>query len=405
MKVLMTADAVGGVWTYALDLARGLAREGVGTVLAAMGPGLDDAKHSEAATVPGLALVETGLPLDWLAEDPATVAEAGRQVADLARVHSVDLVHLNSPALAADAAFPRPVVGLCHSCVATWWAAMRDGPLPDDFRWRTDLVRRGYAACDALIAPSRAFANATVRAYGLSTAPIVVHNGRGQAPYLSPRGRDRVGASRPGEGEAPSPDRSQPPHPTLSPSGRGFPASSWAPQCAPFVFTAGRLWDEGKAIATLDRVAARLDIPVRAAGPTRGPNGTEIRLDAIEALGSLAPDAVADAMARRPIFVSLARYEPFGLAVLEAAQAGCALVLSDIATFRELWDSAATFVAPDDEAGATDAIRRLAADYAERAERGEAARSRAARYTVDAMTAGTLGVYRRVLAERTAAAA
>ena len=40
-----------------------------------------------------------------------------------------------------------------------------------------------------------------------------------------------------------------------------------------------------------------------------------------------------------------ALYEPFGLAVLEAAQAGCALVLSDIPTFRELWDGAALFVA------------------------------------------------------------
>ncbi len=401
----MTADAVGGVWTYALDLARGLAREGVETVLAVMGPGLDDAKHREAATVPGLALVETGLQLDWLAEDAATVVEAGRQVADLSRVYGIDFVHLNSPALAADNAFPRPVVGLCHSCVATWWDAVRDEPLPEDFRWRTDLVRRGYAACDALIAPSRAFAAATATAYGLSTPPTVVWNSRGRTPNLSPGGRGRVGAGQPGEGDTPSPDKLQPPHPALSPSGRGFPVSSGMFAETGCVFTAGRLWDEGKNIAMLDRVAARLDVPVRAAGPKRGPNGTEIRLSTIEALGSLSPDAVAEMLASRPIFVSLARYEPFGLAVLEAAQTGCALVLSDIATFRELWDGAATFVAPDDEAGAADAICRLAADPMERTERGEAAHSRAARYTVDAMTAGTLDVYRRVLAGQTAVAA
>ena len=51
-------------------------------------------------------------------------------------------------------------------------------------------------------------------------------------------------------------------------------------------------------------------------------------------------------MARTAVFVSPALYEPFGLAVLEAAQAGCALVLSDIPTFRELWDGVALFVAP-----------------------------------------------------------
>jgi hypothetical protein len=38
--------------------------------------------------------------------------------------------------------------------------------------------------------------------------------------------------------------------------------------------------------------------------------------------------------------------EPFGLAVLEAAQAGCPLVLSDLPGFRELWDGAALFRRP-----------------------------------------------------------
>ena len=36
--VLMTADAVGGVWTYALDLARGLSAQGVQVSLALLGP-------------------------------------------------------------------------------------------------------------------------------------------------------------------------------------------------------------------------------------------------------------------------------------------------------------------------------------------------------------------------------
>ena len=56
----------------------------------------------------------------------------------------------------------------------------------------------------------------------------------------------------------------------------------------------------------------------------------------------------------RPIFVSVSRYEPFGLAVLEAAHAGCALVLSDIPTFRELWQGAASFVIAAGSAAATE---------------------------------------------------
>ncbi|HEX8375447.1 MAG TPA: hypothetical protein VF606_09745, partial [Geminicoccaceae bacterium] len=40
--VLMTTDAVGGVWTYSLDLAAALATRGVRTTLAVLGPAPDE---------------------------------------------------------------------------------------------------------------------------------------------------------------------------------------------------------------------------------------------------------------------------------------------------------------------------------------------------------------------------
>ena len=66
-RVLMTADAVGGVWTYALELARGLADQGVETLLAVArarrrtrrsggrrrGPGPAAGAHRPAARVAG----------------------------------------------------------------------------------------------------------------------------------------------------------------------------------------------------------------------------------------------------------------------------------------------------------------------------------------------------------------
>ena len=99
-----------------------------------------------------------------------------------------------------------------------------------------------------------------------------------------------------------------------------------------------------------------------------------------------------------------ARFEPFGLAVLEAAQAGCPLVLSDLSTFRELWDGAATFVAPGDAQGFADAIAALLADPACHAAQGEAARRRAARYTPAAMAEQMAEIYRDALSRRTQAA-
>jgi glycosyltransferase involved in cell wall biosynthesis len=362
-RILMTADAVGGVWTYALDLARGLGERGARTTLAVLGPAPSPEQHDAATTIPGLELVATGLPLDWTAESAAEIFQAGEAVADLARGISANLVHLNSPALAALSRFDVPVVGVCHSCLATWWAAMRGTPLPADFAWRTDLVARGYAACDALIAPTAAFAATTAEVYSIR-APEVVHNGRRFTP--SPGKREEEATSR-----------------ALH---KGF------------VFTAGRLWDEGKNIALLDRAAARLSVPVLAAGPTEGPNGAAIALSRIQPLRRLTPMDVARHLAAKPVFVSPARYEPFGLAVLEAAQAGCALVLADIPTFRELWEGAALFVPPEDEAGFTAALQSVTSDQALRRKLGTTASERAGRYSVDSMVEGVIAIYRDVLA-------
>lgn len=359
MRVLMTADAVGGVWTYALDLARGLTGTGVRTSLAVLGPAPSSDQVRAAQAVPGLTLIETGLPLDWMASEPAEILEVGAALRGLARGVRADLVHLNSPAFAAIGGFQVPVIGACHSCLATWWSAVKDGPMPPDFRWRTQALWQGLHACDALVAPTRAFAEATAAAYDLSP-PHVVWNGRDAAA-------------------APAVPRE------------------------PMVFTSGRLWDEGKNIGVLDAAAARLSVPLYAAGPLEGPNGAGVKLAHARALGRLSAAGVAEWLARAPVFASSALYEPFGLGVLEAAQAGCALVLSDIETFRELWDGAAIFVDPDDAPGFAGAVEGLLADEPRRAELERKARSRAQRYSVQAMTAGVHELYRRLQPELVAA--
>ena len=352
-SILMTTDAVGGIWTYALDLGRELGAGGVSVTLAVLGPPLDPAQR-EIARGAGLSLVETGLRPEWLADDEEEVARTGAALADLARATEAGLVHLNHPALAAFGGFDRPLLAVCHSCVATWWRDVRGTPLPEDFLWRADLVRRGYRAADALVAPSQAFAAATQRAYALASRPAVIPNGR-------------------------APRRHQP---------EGTPVAA--------VFTAGRLWDEGKNIAALDRAAALIDAPVRAAGSTLGPNGAGVALDHIEALGSLSDAAMQGVLAARPLYVSTALYEPFGLAVLEAAQAGCALVLSDIPTFRELWDGAALFVPPRDEQAIAAAVNPLLADGGRRAGLARVAETRALRFGLSDCAAGYAALHARL---------
>ena len=354
--MLMTCDAVGGVWQYANDLAAGLAGQGVEVVLVVLGP--PSLTPSGERKYP---VVHTDLSLDWLATGPEQVLATGRAVAALAAKHQVDLIHLNSPALAAAQPFPAPTVAVAHGCIGTWCAALGE-ETGADFAWHGELMSEGLKVADAVIAPSASFARALLRQYDLLAMPRVVHNGRAPA---------------------------------------GLPAA----ECADHILTAGRLWDRAKNTALLDAVAAMLPVPLRAAGPVTDPRGETIATRNLHLLGTLSADALATEHAAQPIFVSAARFEPFGLAVLEAAQAGCPLILSDIDTFRELWTGAALIVPEREPAAWAAAIERVRGDAMLRAHLSEQARRRAARYTVDAMTAGTLAIYCELLpaAERRAA--
>lgn len=354
LRILLTVDAVGGVWQYGCELARALARTGHGVTLAALGPAPSEAQRRMVAAIPDARLIETGLPLDWLAKDGAEIAASGAALARLAGEVHADLVQINQPALIAAAPFPVPVVAVLHSCTETWGLAMGGDGAPADFAWQTALVAAGLAAADAVVCPTRAFAATVQAAYDLPALPAVVHNGR------TPLG----------------------------------PASGTLHD---FAFTAGRLWDKGKGADTLDRAAARLGVPFKAAGALVGPQGERIMPAHLHALGSVEERVIAGCLAARPVFASAARYEPFGLAVLEAALAGCPLVLSDIPTFRELWDGAATFVAPDDADGFARAIEALVGDVPNRLVQGDLARRRAARYSPRRMGEGMAAIYRRLV--------
>jgi glycosyltransferase involved in cell wall biosynthesis len=359
-RILLTTDAVGGVWRYSMELAAGFLAKGAQVVLAGMGPPASPVQLAAAHRMAGLEYLETGLPLDWLAGDPDELRTASYCLADLAERVGADSVQLHAPALAGDAVWPVPVIVVAHSCVGTWWHAVRRGPLPTTLAWRADATARGLVAADAVIVPSRAFGHAVQAAYGSGFSPLVVHNGRS---FLRRRA-------------------------TIRPS----------------VFTAGRLWDDGKNIAVLDHAAALAECQIRAAGPASGPDGTQFSARNLLLLGELDHPAMAREYAQAAVFVSAALYEPFGLAVLEAAQSGCALLLSGIPSFRELWNGAALFFDPRDPAALARCLQRLQSDDILTRQLGLAARYRAARYSAARMVARTWAVHRRLQPVRRIAA-
>lgn len=335
-KVLMTVDGVGGVWTYAMELARALAPRGIEVVLAAMGAPLSPAQRSAARACPNVRVEEGRYRLEWMPDPWLDVRRAGRWLLELAARERPDVVHLNGYAHGA-LPWSAPVCIVAHSCVLSWWRAVRGGDAPAEWDRYRSAVRRGLDGAALVIAPTRAMLDVLVACHGPVPEALVVSNARSAARFAPGRKR-------------------------------------------PFVFSAGRLWDEAKNVAALDRVAARLPWPVYIAGERRGPDGVERAFRAARPLGRLDEAAVASWMAAASIYALPARYEPFGLSPLEAALAGCALVLGDIPSLREVWGDAALFVPPGDDAALAAALRALIADDARRARLAAAARARAMRY-------------------------
>jgi phosphatidyl-myo-inositol alpha-mannosyltransferase len=349
-RILLTTDAVGGVWTYSRDLAALLAARGVEVELALLGPAPTPAQREALAALPGVRLHETGLPLEWMADSHA-LAALPASLAALARCTQAELVQLHSPALVGEVIWPAPVLAVLHSCPGTWWRAVRGtARVPEEFLGHMAAVRLGLARAETVIAPSRALARMAATVYALSREIRVVPNARPDMAAL-PGG--------PREG----------------------------------ILCAGRLWDEGKNIALLDRATALARLPAAAAGPRHGPHGAAIGLTALRWLGVLEPTALASEMARARLFAAPALYEPFGLAVLEAAQRGAALMLSDIPTFRELWRGAALFLPKDDASAWAQALARLHEQPDTCAVWGARARRRARRYAAARFEAAMLSLY------------
>ena len=333
----MTTDAVGGVWTYATELRAQLESSGIEVVLATLGP--QPPRDPKSAYIP--------CRLEWQEDPWEDVAASGRLLLELAERAGAELVHLNGFAHGA-LTWELPVVVVAHSCVLSWHEAVRGAPAGADWARYRAAVAAGLRGADAVVAPSTAMRAALRRHYGYDHRCRLIANGVSPHPGAS-RSRDRL------------------------------------------VLAAGRLWDEAKGLDALDRAAAEIAWPVAIAGDAGGRSARHARL-----LGVLARDELRARMGQAAIFAHPASYEPFGLVVAEAALAGCALVLGDIPSLRELWDGAALFVAPGDAAALAGACERLIADGGLRRSLAERARRRAASYGAARMAASYVDLYQRL---------
>lgn len=362
MKILMTTGATGGIWTYSLELCTALRPYGVNIALVVMGAGsiagggLSAQQRQQIIDLRHVELFESSHPLFGMEESLDELEAAGQWLLDLEQKIQPDIVHLND-LVHGGLAWQAPVLMVAHSCVMSWWRAVKKQPAPAQWQSYRELVRQSLQRASMVAAPTSTMLANICNLYGSMQSGIVIVNGR-SFPGLLPAPELKV------------------------------------PVMDPLVFCVGRLSDEAKNIGALAKIAERLPWRICVAGEA-GPEHNMAPAPAnLRKLGFLSEDKLAQWLARASIYAAPAHYEPFGLSILEAARAGCALVLGNIPSLREIWGDAAEYVDPDDPNDLLRALIHLI-DHPQRLrEMMERAWRHSQRYSGSRMAAGYMHCYR-----------
>ena len=346
-RILITGDAVGGIWTYTLELIRGLPETEF--ALCTMGPAPSVWQRAEIAALDNASLFVSPYKLEWMDEPWNEVDAAGDWLQEIAADFQPELIHLNGYVHAA-LPWNMPVIVAAHSCLLSWWRAVKGAHVPWEFEQYRERVSRGLAAADVVITPSWAMLESLRENYAVPLRARVIYNGHDSSRFST-----------------------------------NHKARS--------IFAAGRVWDEAKNLRALDLIAPRVAWPIEIAGDLIDSNGRQIILRNARTFGRLTAAGMARKLATSSIFALPARYEPFGLSVLEAALSRCALVLGDIPSLHEIWGGAALFVSPDDSAGLAHTLNELIRDENLRLDFSKRARKRGRELSLERMAVGYQAVY------------
>ena len=274
-----------------------------------------------------------------------------RALPRLARGFRADVVHLHAPASRGQARLPVPVVAVAHSCVGTWWHAVHGGDASPYFRWRVGTMARALRARTCRHRAHAGFRRRLARPTGRVSPIIVVHNGRTRRRRRATRG-------------------------------------------ARMVLTAGRLWDEGKNIATLDRAAAGSDgrflPPDRLRRPERHAAGSSQRA----LLGARSRRRCGHISPARRFSPRRHATSPSGSPFWKPRRPAARWFCPTFRPFASFGMGGAFVAGPTTEADWRAPLQRCSRDPATRARKRASRAERRAHYTVAAMVEATSPVHR-----------
>jgi len=335
----------------------------------------------------GLDYRPTAFRLEWMQEAEEDLAESSAFLAALVRELRPDILHLNQFCY-GNLPVDVPRVVMAHGDLITWKNAVHDHGIYDQATnnrlinerarrpdrtliWYRNMVGSGLAAADAVVAPSAWMLERISVAYGRPRRAEVIYPGRNPIffnPYVS---KD---------------------------------------DC---VLAVGRLVDASKQVFLLTQQPYSVPVCIVGAEHTvpvpRIPIRADVKVDTEQnSVAIRGPQTEAQLRAlysRAAIYAATARYEPLGMAALEAAFSRCAIVANDIPSFREIWGDAALYFRTNDGASLADKIRLLNSDRPMRRAYAEMAYTRAReRFTTKRMIDDCLQLYRSLVSVRSIAA-
>jgi glycogen synthase len=314
LQILMTTDTVGGVWSYALDLCRSL-QEHVFFHLITTGARMKDWQKKEVEQLNNVEVYETDYMLEWMDNPWKDIDESCDWLERLEASIKPDVVHLNAFCYGS-LNFKAPSIVVGHSDVYSWWMeVLKEDPPKEylEYYWR---VKKGLEAANLVIAPSKTMLNYLRYIYKVQTPSKVIYNAADEEKF--------------------------------------FPSTK-----KPSVLSMGRLWDAAKNVQLVVNAAPQINAPVLLAGEQKDNEALQINTENIHYLGSLSTEQIAEHLSTTAIYCLPAKYEPFGLSILEAALSGCALVLGNIESLKEIWGNNAKYVDTEDPIALADTINEL----------------------------------------------
>jgi glycogen(starch) synthase len=353
MKILMTADTVGGVWTYCMELCKALAPHNVHVSLVTTGARLSSWQWEEVIELNNVKVYETDYLLEWMENPWRDIDESGDYLLKLENDIKPDLIHLNCYAYGS-LAWKAPVVMVAHSDVYSWYISVKNDDPPSEWNEYFFRVKKGLENADMVIAPSNAMMDFVEKIYSPLGNKKVIYNAR--QPKLFTRGHKQD-----------------------------------------TIFSMGRVWDEAKNVKLLVDAAQQIKFPIKIAGENAfESNVLDLYHENVEYLGRLESTEIAKQLANASVYVLPAKYEPFGLSALEAALSGCALVLGDIPSLREIWGDSALYVKTTDCDALANSVKRLMNDKALMQEYASKAFAHAQQFNPAVMVRQYLQVYQKL---------